>query len=76
MKAKLRVRMANLIVRNLAVLLMLACDRGVLWLVEQPEAPICGTIRPNAELFGALHSSAGAHLVGQFGPEMNKPSVL
>ena len=37
-ESKIRVQMASLVVRNLAVLLMLAFERGVFWLIEQPSS--------------------------------------
>ena len=63
-ESKLRVRMANLIVRNLAVLLMLAYDRGVFWIVEQPGSSNMWNYSPMQHCL--VYRLAGQFLVVRF----------
>ena len=72
------VRMANLIVRNLAVLLRLATSRGVHWVVEQPGSSKLWGLQTMKTLFAQCEPCRVFTYMGCFGHSLNmlKPTVL
>ena len=75
-ETRLCVRMANLIVRNLAVLLKLATDRGVFWVIEQPSTSQMWFYQPLQQCLVACKAFRVYTWMGCFGHDLMKASVL
>ena len=75
-ESKLRVRMASLIVRSLAALLIVAYDRGFFWIVEQPSSSQMWNYSPTQHCLVYCKAARAHTWLVSFGHEMHKPSVL
>ena len=71
-----KVRMSNLIVRNLAVVLSMAHDRGVHWIIEQPQSSRMWDYPPLAGCLFQCKARRRLTYMGCFGHDMEKATVL
>ena len=71
-----KVRMSNLIVRNLAVLLAIADSRGVFWIIEQPHSSSMWKYPPLKQYLDKCNAQRCFTCMGCFGHDLLKPTVL